>query len=125
MRSYQKRKKVAAPRVLVRPKQSPPAAVSKPVRYYRTDLGTAWLGDALDVVKTLADASVQAIVTSPPVALRTKKRYGNRPEDEYVPWFMTFVDEFKRVLKKDGSLAIELGGAWLPGSPVRSIYHFE
>lgn len=125
MRSYQKTKRVAAPKMLVRSKGRHSPRVAKPIRYYRTDLGTAWLGDALDVVKMLDDSSVQAIITSPPFALRTKKRYGNRPEDEYVPWFMTFVEEFKRVLKEDGSLAIELGGAWLPGSPVRSIYHFE
>jgi len=98
---------------------------SKPVRYYKTKHGTAWLGDALDVLKSLDRRSVQAIVTSPPFALRTKKRYGNRAEHEYIDWFMSFVDEFKRVLADDGSLAIELGGAWMPGSPIRSIYHFE
>src|SRR5262245_42123332 len=98
---------------------------SRPLRYYRTKLGTAWLGDAKDVLRKIDDGTVQAIITSPPFALRTKKQYGNRPEDEYVPWFMEFADEFKRVLKDDGSLVIELGGAWLPGMPVRSIYHFE
>lgn len=109
---------------MVRP-QSSTEARAKPVPYYRTDLGTAWLGDAIDVLKRIKTGSVQAIITSPPFALRTKKRYGNRREDEYVPWFRTFVSEFKRVLKENGSLAIELGGAWLPGAPVRSIYHFE
>src|SRR5262249_14241976 len=94
-------------------------------KYYRTRLGTAWHGDALDLLKKLEPGSVQAIVTSPPFALRRKKRYGNRAEHEYVPWFMEFADQFKRVLKDDGSLVIELGGAWLPGEPVRSIYHFE
>ena len=106
-------------------RSSSESAGTSPVRYYRTDLGTAWLGDALDVLPKIETASVQAIITSPPFALRRKKRYGNRPEHEYVPWFMSFVDEFKRVLKDDGSLVIELGGAWLPGIPARSIYHFE
>jgi len=93
--------------------------------YYRTELGTAWHGDAAEMLRRLEPGSVQAIITSPPFALRRKKRYGNRPESEYVPWFMSFVDLFRRVLRDNGSLVIELGGAWLPGEPVRSIYHFE
>ena len=67
----------------------------------------------------------QAIITSPPFALRRKKRYGNPPEHEYVAWFLEFAKEFKRVLRDDGSLVIEIGGAWLKGSPTRSIYQFE
>src|SRR5690242_20616416 len=76
---------------------SPPTNknVGRPERYYRTDLGTAWLGDAAEVLNTVATGSVQAIITSPPFALRRKKRYGNRAEHEYVPWFMSFVDQFK------------------------------
>ncbi len=99
--------------------------LDEPRKYYSTRRGTAWLGDARDVLRRLRPNTVQAIITSPPFALRTKKRYGNMPEDEYVDWFMTFVEPFKRVLKQDGSLVIELGGAWMPGKPVRSIYHFE
>src|SRR5438067_2174047 len=93
--------------------------------YYRTRLGTAWLGDARELLSDIRDESVQAIITSPPFALRTKKRYGNPPEDGYIEWFLPFASEFRRVLKPDGSLVIEIGGAWLPGSPIRSIYHFE
>ncbi len=102
-----------------------PIGSEGPVRYYGTRRGTAWLGDAHELLPRLRSKSVQAIITSPPFALQRKKRYGNRPENEYVSWFLTFVDEFKRVLRDDGSLVIELGGAWLPGAPVRSIYHFE
>ena len=38
---------------------------------------------------------------------------------------MPFAKEFKRLLKKDGSLVIDLGGAYIPGAPVRTIYQFE
>jgi site-specific DNA-methyltransferase (cytosine-N4-specific) len=31
----------------------------------------------------------------------------------------------KRVLKDKGSLVIDIGGAWKPGMPTRSLYHFE
>ena len=73
--------------------------LDEPRKYYSTRRGTAWLGDARDVLRRLRPNTVQAIITSPPFALRTKKRYGNMPEDEYVDWFMTFVEPFKRVLK--------------------------
>ena len=38
---------------------------------------------------------------------------------------MDFARQFKRILKSDGSLVIDLGGAYLPGYPVRAIYQFE
>lgn len=94
-------------------------------RFYRTDLGEAMVGDALKLIKRLDAKSVQAIVTSPPFALLSPKKYGNVTQTEYVEWFKKFAMEFKRVLRSDGSLVIEIGGSWLPGTPTRSIYHFE
>lgn len=92
---------------------------------YGTALGAAYVGDSTDLLKLVPKGSVQAIVTSPPYALRAKKKYGNESQDKYVDWFLGFADEFTRVLKPDGSLVIEIGGAWNPGSPTRSIYLFE
>ena len=92
---------------------------------YHTPLGAAYQGDALNLITGIPSDSIQAILTSPPFALKRKKAYGNPPEDEYVEWFFRFSDEFHRVLTDDGSLVIELGGAWLPGSPTRSIYQYE
>lgn len=94
-------------------------------QFYSTNLGIAWHGDAKEVLAQIPSSSVQAIVTSPPFALRRVKSYGNPPEHEYVEWFSNFAREFHRVLRDDGSLVIEIGGAWLPKSPTRSIYHFE
>ncbi len=54
-----------------------------------------------------------------------RKEYGNHPEDEYVGWFETFAEQFKRVLREDGSLVIDLGGAWMLGSPTRSLYQYK
>lgn len=99
--------------------------VLQEAEWYRTPLGTAYCGDSLHLLPAVPEASVQAIITSPPFALRRKKAYGNPPEHEYVEWFLGFAKEFKRVLKDDGSLVIEIGGAWLKGSPTRSIYQFE
>ncbi len=38
---------------------------------------------------------------------------------------MNFSEQFHRLLTDDGSLVIDLGGAYLPGYPVRSIYQYE
>jgi DNA modification methylase len=92
---------------------------------YATNLGSAWRGDSLQLLRCLPDESVNAIITSPPFALVTKKEYGNVSHDEYLDWFMPFATQFQRVLRDDGSLIIEIGGNWLPGVPVRSLYHFE
>jgi DNA modification methylase len=93
--------------------------------YYQTDSGAAYLGDSLELMAFLPDKSVNLIVTSPPFALTRKKEYGNKSAEEYVEWFMEFGRQFKRILKEDGSLVIDLGGAYLPGHPVRAIYQFE
>lgn len=93
--------------------------------YYRTALGEAYLGDSIEFMHSVADASVDLIFTSPPFALKRKKQYGNEDEDRYCDWFMAFAPQIKRILKDDGSFVLDLGGAYLPGFPVRSIYMFE
>jgi site-specific DNA-methyltransferase (cytosine-N4-specific) len=93
--------------------------------FYRGALGFACLGDSLELMKGLDDESVDLICTSPPFALLRQKSYGNVSSSEYVEWFMAFAKEFKRLLKPTGSLVIDLGGSWVKGSPVRSLYHYE
>lgn len=93
--------------------------------FYTTEKGSAYLGDSLHLMKWLPDDSVNLIVTSPPFALTSKKEYGNKNSDEYVAWFLQFAQEFKRILKPDGSFVVDLGGAYLPGYPTRSIYQYE
>ena len=93
--------------------------------YYTTEFGAAFLGDSSQLMKELADESVNLIVTSPPFALTRKKAYGNAEDDEYVEWFMPFAHEIRRVLKEDGSFVLDLGGAYRKGAPTRSLYQFE
>jgi len=93
--------------------------------YYRTAYGAAYLGDSIDLLKRVPDKSISLILTSPPFALTRKKEYGNKNADEYVEWFLEFAIHFKRILKDDGSFVVDLGGAYLPGHPVRAIYQFE
>lgn len=93
--------------------------------YYKTSNGKCYCGDGLDLIKKIADNSVSLILTSPPFALTSQKEYGNKQEAEYINWFLKYTEQFKRVLKNDGSFVVDLGGAYLPGHPTRSIYQYE
>jgi len=93
--------------------------------FYQNQFGAAYLGDSLELMKKLPDNSINLIVTSPPFALTSKKEYGNKASADYVEWFMDFGKEFKRILTSDGSFVLDLGGAYLPGHPIRSLYQYE
>lgn len=93
--------------------------------FYKTELGAAYLGDSLELMKNVPDSSIDLILTSPPFALTRQKEYGNKQEQEYVDWFLKFSEQFHRILSDEGSLVIDLGGAYIPGYPVRSIYQYE
>lgn len=94
--------------------------------YHKTNLGRIYHGDALVVLKQrLKPKSVDLIMTSPPFGLVRKKSYGNADANEYLEWFRPFAEGFKRVLKDQGSLVIDIGGSWNPGQPTRSLYHFK
>ena len=107
-----------------KPSQAKPSQ-EKPKLYYSTDLGEAYLGDSIQLLPEIQDRSVDLILTSPPFALKRKKEYGNEDEDKYVDWFMGFAGHLHRILKPEGSFILDLGGAYMPGFPVRSIYQFE
>jgi DNA modification methylase len=92
---------------------------------YSTDLGVMFGEDALTLMGRLPDECLDLVVTSPPFALTRKKEYGNESVDKYLEWFLPFCLEIKRLLKPRGSFVLDIGGSWLPGHPVRSVYHFE
>jgi DNA modification methylase len=93
--------------------------------YYETTMGRAYLGDSLEMMRGLPDASVNLVMTSPPFALVFKKPYGNKDQDEYVEWLCQFGQEIRRILTDDGSFVIDIGGAWNKGTPTRSIYQYK
>ena len=99
--------------------------LSKHKPAYCTAGGAMFQIDAIDLLDKLPSNSVDLVMTSPPFALTRQKEYGNEPIDRYLEWFMPFCEQIKRVLKDTGSFVLDIGGAWVPGVPVRSIYHFE
>lgn len=92
---------------------------------YHTATGQAYVGDSLELLAELPDASIDLVITSPPFALRRQKTYGNVDETEYVRWIKPFGEEVFRVLKETGSLVLDLGGAYRLGIPSRSLYNFR
>jgi site-specific DNA-methyltransferase (cytosine-N4-specific) len=94
--------------------------------FHATKHGTIFHGDSLILLTgKLRPESVDLIVTSPPFGLVRKKAYGNVDASQYLEWFKPFGEAFRRVLKPSGSLVIDIGGAWIPGQPTRSLYHYE
>lgn len=92
---------------------------------YHTEFGVLYCADSMDVLRQMPSDSVDLVVTSPPYALHFKKEYGNAAQCDYVDWLMPFAHEIKRVIKPTGSFVLNIGGAWEPGSPTRSLYHFR
>ena len=89
--------------------------------YFASRHGAAYLGDSLELLRSLPSNSVNLVVTSPPYALHFKKAYGNEHKDRYVEWFLPFAREIQRVLTEDGSFVLNIGGSYNQGTPTRSI----
>ena len=94
-------------------------------KQYTTPLGTSYCADAIDILASIPDESIDLVVTSPPYALHFKKEYGNADQNRYIEWISPFCRHIHRILKPTGSFALNIGGAWTPGSPTRSLYHFK
>lgn len=102
-----------------------PAQLVPSAPYFTGKYGAAYLGDSLDLLRSLPSGSVNLVVTSPPYALHFKKAYGNKTKQEYIKWFLPFASEIRRVLSDDGSFVLNIGGSYNPGTPTRSVYHFK
>lgn len=92
---------------------------------YSTQLGAAYVGDAMSLLTDLPDGSVNLVITSPPFALQRQKEYGNHDQAEYVDWLLEFGRLIYLKLREDGSFVLDLGGAYQKGIPVRSLYQFR
>lgn len=96
-----------------------------PKPYDDREYGASYLGDALTLLDAIPEGAVDLVLTSPPFALTREKEYGNESSDKYIDWFLPFARKIKDKLSDTGSFILDLGGAYLPGAPSRSIYQFE
>src|SRR3990167_10362269 len=81
------------------------------------ELNKIYLGDALTVLKTFPDESINCVVTSPPYwQLRdynVEGQLGLEPHfNEFISKLCDIFDEAKRVLKKDGTIWANLGDSY-------------
>ncbi len=65
-------------------------------------------GDCLEVLPSVAESSIDLILTSPPYADRRANTYGGIKPEEYVAWFLPRSQEFFRVLKPTGSFVLNI-----------------
>lgn len=97
-------------------------AKAKPA--YKTERGVMFSGVAEAVLSSRHakkyEGKIQLIFTSPPFPLNRKKKYGNAQGDAYLKWLTSFAPIFRKLLKKNGSIVMEMGNAWESGSPVMS-----
>ncbi len=91
----------------------------------KTSLGKIIWSDSSDYLPKLKDNSVDLIITSPPFALTREKAYGNKKGEEYLTWLKDFGEIFFNKLAPTGSLVIDFGGSWVPGSPTRNLHQFK
>ena len=96
---------------------------------YRTDMGVMYVAQVEGFLDSeqgqKVRGRVQMILTSPPFPLNRKKKYGNKTGEEYLTWLRDLAPRLTELLTPDGSIVMELGNAWEPGSPVMSTLALE
>jgi site-specific DNA-methyltransferase (adenine-specific) len=91
-----------------------PARLPKPHTQIETRRGTLrfYLGDCLEVLRSLTPGTVSVIVTSPPYNLGVRYRtYDDTlPRDKYLEWTDAWIKASARALDPAGSLFLNVGG---------------
>jgi len=68
-----------------------------------------YVGDCLDVMKTLEANSIDCVITSPPYAdLKTYGDFKGVHPDKYVDWIFPIIQEIYRLLKSTGSFILNI-----------------
>ncbi len=100
------------------------AARAKVRLTYRTRLGRMYTGLAEDVLARPVmqewRGKVQLLFTSPPFPLQREKKYGNLQGSAFADWLAGFARQFTEMLAPNGSIVLELGNGWNPGTPTMS-----
>jgi len=78
--------------------------------YFSTSLGFLINDDILNAIKKIPDQTIDCIITSPPYNVGVDYDTWNdkMKKDEYFEWVKKWLTEFKRILKPDGRIAINI-----------------
>ncbi len=91
---------------------------------YQTPAGRMFQGLTEEALRHAKLASwkgkVQLIFTSPPFPLQREKKYGNLTGQSYAEWLAAYAPLWTEFLTPDGSIVIEVGNGWNPGTPTMS-----
>ncbi len=72
---------------------------------YKTEV---YLGDSREILKKYPDGYFNLIMTSPPYADARKNHYDSISTANYPEFFLSFHEEFWRVLAEDGSFVLNI-----------------
>ena len=89
---------------------------------FLTDQGFALWGDVIRATEALEDEIIDLCVTSTPYPLLRPKAYGNLDEASHVDWLTDVFGALASKIGEDGSIALNLGDAYLPGRPTLSLW---
>ncbi len=94
--------------------------------YFQNEMGQLYNGDALTVLQELPAESVHTVVTSPPYwGLRDYGADGQlgleATPEEYIARMVAVFAEVRRVLRKDGTLWLNMGDGYAGNKPVGQI----
>ena len=105
------------------------SAIPKSWRKYKKEYGVcinAECEKAIDkVIAPNLQGEIQLIFTSPPFPLNRAKKYGNLTGDKYKKWVCDIGKKLTPLLRKEGSIVIEIGNAWNAGEPTFSTLPIE
>jgi DNA modification methylase len=98
--------------------------------YHRDDQVTLLLGDTLEQLRTLPDASVDCVVTSPPYYFQRDYGVGGQygleaTPQQYLDTLRAVFREARRVLVDDGTFWLNVGDAYSQRKAVRRSSHQE
>lgn len=102
----------------------------KLINKYKQNGGYFYNDDSLKILKSKEfvkkyQNQIDLVFTSPPFPLLTAKKYGNKKGEDYVNWFVNYAKPLKKILKKNGSIVIEIGNTWTPGYPTQSLIEIK
>ncbi|MBI4091855.1 MAG: site-specific DNA-methyltransferase [Candidatus Levybacteria bacterium] len=74
--------------------------------FYKHPNGEIWVGDSIEWLKTLEEASVDLVFADPPYNIKKAEWDTFESQEKYIEWSMKWIKEAARVLKKNGSLYV-------------------